>query len=209
MIKLLAFCMSALCATSALAASDNFDRATLGKKWVVPFGSLFITSNQLQGNDMSLGYYKRSASDSTVTATVYLSGTNLQYGAVATGDIASGNNAFAKIQEQDSTGMFEHGAFYVGNNGSGIFFDLKKPVPSPARLTLSFCGTVATMTIKSAVHTQKYTYDYGTSFGTGGGLGTYGSIALDNYKSKIGGCLFDGRAIIVNRSNARDLSQRK
>src|SRR5450432_2191411 len=48
---------------------------------------------------------------------------------------------------------------------------------------------VATMTIKSSAGKQKYTYDYGTTFPTGGGAGTYGTIALDNYKSKAaGGC---------------------
>ncbi|MFL5237852.1 MAG: hypothetical protein ACJ8EL_09675 [Rhizomicrobium sp.] len=70
-----------------------------------PSGSdLHITNNQLQGGDNSLGYYKKSSGDSQVSATVYLNGTGLQLGAVATGDIASGNNAYAKIQEQNGSG---------------------------------------------------------------------------------------------------------
>src|SRR3954466_4648934 len=97
-----------LCATSAMAAKDQFDRETLGNKWVVlPGSDLHITNNQLQGGDNSLGYFKRSSGDSKVAATVYLNGTGLQLGAVASGDIANGNNAYIKIQEQNGSGMFE------------------------------------------------------------------------------------------------------
>ena len=205
----------ALCTTSAMAAKDNFDRASLGKKWVVPAGdgALFITNNQLQGNSLSLGYDKKSGGDPTVSADVYLNGTDLEYGAVAVGDIATGNNAFVKLQEQNGSGMFEYGGFYVGNNSSVSFFQLNSPVPSPATMTVSLCGTVATLKIKSAAGKQTYTYDYGTSFGTGGGLGTYGLISLDNYKSKAGGCALDGGiargATVVKGSNARDLSLSK
>jgi len=62
------------------------------------------------------------------------------------------------------------------------------------------------MKIKSAAGTQKYTYDYGTTFGTGGGLGTYGNISLDDYKSKLGGCADAVGATVIKGSNARDLS---
>ena len=37
------------------------------------------------------------------------------------------------------------------------------------------------MTITSAAGVQIYTYDYGTTFGPGAGLGTYGLIGLDNF----------------------------
>jgi len=202
---------AALCTTSAMAAKDNFDRTSLGNKWVVPTGdgSLYITNNQLQGASLSLGYDKKSSSDSTVTATVYLNSTDTEYGAVASGDIAGGNNAFVKIQSQNADGMFEYGGFYTGNNIGGYFFALNSTVPSPATLTVSFCGTVATMKIKSAAGTQKYKYDYGTSFGTGGGLGTYGLVSLDNYRSKAGTCAYDADAIVIKGSNARDLSLSK
>jgi hypothetical protein len=204
--------VAALCATSAMAAKDNFDRASLGKRWVVlPGSDLHITNNQLQGGDNSLGYYKKSSGDSQVSATVYLNGTGLQLGAVATGDIASGNNAYAKIQEQNGSGMFEYGALYIGNDGGGSFFQLNSPVPSPATLTLSLCGSLATMTIKSAAGKQKYTYDYGTSFPTGGGAGTYGAIALDDYRSKASNCAaaVGVKAIKITHSTAKDLSLAK
>ncbi|HEY3777126.1 MAG TPA: hypothetical protein VGL35_03635 [Rhizomicrobium sp.] len=208
-LALVATGLAALSTTSAMAAKDNFNRSTLGNKWVVTSGSLFITNDQLQGTSESLGYDKKSGTDSTVSADVYINSTDLEYGAVASGDIAGGNNAFVKIQAQAADGMFDTAGFYVGNNGGGDFFTLTSEVPSPAKLTVSFCGTVATMKIKSAAGTQKYTYDYGTSFGTGGGLGTYGSVSLDNYKSKVGGCAFDPEATVIKRSNARDLSLAK
>lgn len=202
---------AALCTTAAMAARDDFNRTSLGNKWVVPSGdgSLYITNNQMQGASVSLGYDKRSSSDTTVKATVYLNGTDTEYGAVASGDIATGNNAFVKIQSQNADGMFEYGGFYTGNNSAVDFFALNSTVPSPATLTVSFCGTVAKMVIKSTAGIQKYTYDYGTSFGTGGGLGTYGAVSLDNYRSKAGTCTFDPEAIVVKGSNARDLSLSK
>ncbi|HEX3652923.1 MAG TPA: hypothetical protein VHU18_08885 [Rhizomicrobium sp.] len=192
---------AALCSTSAMAAKDNFDRSDLGKKWVVTSGRLYINNNQLQGDSLSIGYDKKSASDTTVSATLILNGTDLEYGAVASGNIASGNNAFVKLQEANGDGAFEYGAFYTGNNGGGDYFQLNSPVSSPAQITLSFCGTVATLKIKSASGKQTYTYDYGTSFGGGGGLGTYGLISIDNYKSKPGGCTADRTATVIKHTS--------
>lgn len=176
--------LAASIATPALAAGDKFDRAALGSKWVITSGNLYIVSNQLRGDTMSLGYYTKASAGVTGQAVVQLNGTDLQYGAVAVGNIAGGNNAFVKIQSQDGTGMFDHGGFYIGNNGGVSFFTLDAPIFSPATMKVTFSGTVATLKIKSVSGTQTYEFDYGTTFGTGGGLGTYGPISLDNYKSK-------------------------
>lgn len=181
---LLSALLATVIATPALAAGDKFDRADLGSKWVVTSGSLFITSNQLRGSDLGLGYYTKASAGVTGQAVVQLNGTSLQYGAVAIGDIAGGNNAFVKLQSQDGTGLFDHGGFYVGNNSGVLFFTLDAPIFSPATMKVTFNGTVATLKIKSVSGTQSYEFDYGTTFGTGGGLGTYGTISLDNYKSK-------------------------
>ena len=89
-------------------------------------------------------------------------GTDLEYGAVALGNIGGGNNAFVKIQAQNGDETFDHGAFYTGNNGGGLFFALSGAVPSPAILDVFFCGTTATMRITSAAGVQTYTNDYGT-----------------------------------------------
>jgi hypothetical protein len=200
-----------LSATSAFAAHDYFNRASLGKTWVVPSGdgSLFITNNQLQGSSLSLGYDTRSAQDTKASALLYLNGTDLEYGAVAVGDIAGGNNIFVKLQSQNADGVFEYGGFYVGNNSGVDFFQLDSTVPSPAKLSVSLCGSVAVMRIDSAAGVQRYSFDYGTTFGTGGGLGTYGNISLDNYKSGAANCADAIGATVIKGSSARDLSLSK
>lgn len=184
-------------ATWAMAAADAFNRPTLGSTWVATAGTLSIANHQLVGDTGSLGYLTPASNDKAASAVVFLSGTGLQYGAVAVGDIAGGNNAFVKIQEQDGSGMFEYGGFYTGNNVGGFFFALTQPVPSPAILDVSFCAspTIATMRITSAAGVQIYTFDYGTSFGGGAGLGTYGLIELDNFVGFQGGGQVDPGAI--------------
>jgi hypothetical protein len=61
---------------------------------------------------------------------------------------------------------------------------------------------------RGARRCPKYSYDYGTSVGTGGGLGTYGNISLDNCKSKGANCkdALEG-ATVIKASDARDLSK--
>ena len=188
-IAALAVAGVSLSATGALAnGSDTFNRPTLGTGWVVTAGSLSVSGGELHGTSTSLGYRTASNVDTAASAVVFLGGTDLEYGAVAVGNIAGGNNAFVKIQAQNGAGTFDHGAFYTGNNGSGTFFTLSSPVPSPAVLDVFFCGTVATMRITSAAGVQIYGHDYGTTFGPGGGLGTFGSVGLDNYVGFKGGC---------------------
>jgi hypothetical protein len=179
-----------LSATSALAGgSDAFNRAKLGPKWVVlSGGSLSIANHELVGSSLSLGSFTGSSKDTAASAVVVLGSTDLEYGAVALGNIAGGSNAFVKIQAQNGAGTFDHAGFYTGNNGGGNFFALSSPVPSPAILDVFFCGTVATMRITSAAGVQLYTNDYATTFGPGGGLGTYGSVGLDNYVGFPSGC---------------------
>lgn len=206
--------VTALCCTPAIAAKDNFDRGSLGRKWVIANGSLFIVGHQLQGDNFSIGYDKKSRDDSSVSATLFINGADTEYGALLSGDIASGNNAFVKLQNQDGDSLFEKGAFYRGNNNpdGGQSFNLDKPVSTPAKLSVSFCGTIATMTINSPEGRQRYKFDYGTSFGPGGGLGTFGSISLDNYKSSAGGGCAESvgaKAIRIAPSTGEDLSLSK
>jgi hypothetical protein len=196
--------VSSLAVTPLMAAQDNFNRKNLGRNWVVPYGALYIVNDKLRGQSRSLGYDKLSSADSNAQATITLRGTILQYGAVAIGDIKTGRNVFVKIQESSGGGVFDLGAFYTGNNGSGIDFRLQSLVPSPAVLNVKMCGTIATMTIKSAAGTQRYKFDYHASFPAGGGLGTYGPIALDNYVSRTTSCGLDERAILITHSTAKD-----
>jgi hypothetical protein len=180
-----------LSTVSALAGenSDAFNRPSLGSNWVVTSGSLSITDDQLVGlSAESLGYLTPVSKNQTAaSAVVFLGGTDLEYGAVAVGDINAGTNAFVKIQSDNGVGTFDHAAFYTGNNGgsgcSGCddFFELSSPVPSPAILDVWFCGDRAVMQITSSAGVQTYTYNYHTKFVGGAGLGTYGSVSLDNF----------------------------
>jgi hypothetical protein len=188
----IALAVVSLSATSALAGgSDSFNRKNLGTKWAITSGGLAISNHEMVGTaSQSLGYLKASTTlgDTAASAVVEVGSTDLEYGAVALGNIAGGNNAFVKIQAQNGAGTFDHGAFYTGNNGGGVFFALSSAVPSPAILDVFFCGTVATMRITSAAGVQTYTNDYATTFGKGGGLGTFGSVGLDNYIGFRSGC---------------------
>ncbi len=176
--------------TSVFAQADAFNRPALGTNWVATSGSLSISNHELVGATGSLGYLKTAAKMSAASAVVFLGGTDLEYGAVAIGNIAGGTDAFIKIQAQDGTGTFDHAAFYTGNNGSGDFFTLSSPVPSPAILDAFYCPTtgLVTMRITSAAGVQSYTYSYGQTFGFGAGVGTYGSVGLDNFVSFVSGC---------------------
>jgi hypothetical protein len=178
-----------LSATSALASgSDAFNRSNLGSKWVVTAGSLSISNHGMIGNSLSLGYLQKSSSDTAASAVVFLGGTDTEYGAVALGNIGGGSDAFVKIQSQNGAGTFDTAGFYNGNNSGTVFFTLSSTVPSPATLDVFFCGTTATMRITSAAGVQTYTHNYGTTYGPGGGLGTFGSVRLDNYVGFASGC---------------------
>lgn len=189
MVALAAAAVLSLSPTSAFAGADSFNRAVIGPNWVATAGGLVISNHVLVGTTSeSLGYFKLSAKDTAASAVVEIGGTDLEYGAVAVGNIAGGSNAFVKIQSQSGLGTFDHAAFYTGNNGGGDFFTLNSPIPSPAILDVFFCGTTATMRITSAAGVQTYTFNYGTTYGAGAGLGTYGSVGLDNYVGFASGC---------------------
>ena len=178
-----------LSTTWAFAGADAFNRVNLGPNWVPTSGSsLNITNHQLAGSAMSLGSFNGASTNTAASAVLVLNGSDLEYGAVAVGNIAAGTNAFVKLQEQNGDGMFEYAGFYTGNNSSVYFFQLTTPVPSPAILDVFFCKTVATMRITSAAGVQTYTYDYGAKFGKGAGLGVYGAIGLDNFVGFASGC---------------------
>jgi len=193
MYKIFALAVAAvvsLCTTSVFAQADAFNRAALGTNWVATSGSLSISNHELVGATGSLGYLKTAAKMSAASAVVFLGGTDLEYGAIAVGNIGGGTDAFVKIQAQDGTGTFDHAAFYTGNNSGSDFFTLSSPVPSPAILDVFYCPTtkLVTMRITSAAGVQSYTNNYGTTFGFGAGVGTYGSIKLDNFISFVSGC---------------------
>ena len=178
--------------------SDAFNRKALGPSWVSTAGTLSISNHELVGTTMAIGYYKGSARDTAASSVVFLGGTDTEYGAIALGNIGGGNNAFVKIQSQNGVGTFDTAAFYTGNNGGGTFFTLSSAVPSPAVIDVFFCGTVATLRITSSAGVQTYNNDYGGTFGSGGGLGTYGSVGIDNYIGFKSGCADVPKGVNVN-----------
>src|SRR5208337_5248348 len=105
-------------------------------------GGLSILNHHLVGTaDLSLGYFTGSSKDTAATAVVILGGTDVEYGAVALGNIAGGSNAFVKLQSQNGLGTFDSAGFYTGDNNAVYFFNLSSPVTSPAVLDVFFCGT--------------------------------------------------------------------
>ena len=205
----LAFVATASAAVPAF-ASDAFNRTSLGSGWVS--SGVSISADQLVGSSLGYGYQTSAGKDTAGSAVVYLNGTDLEYGALMIGNVAGGYNAFVKIQAQNGTGQFDHAAFYTGNNDSGDFFTLSSAVSSPATIDAAFCQTTAYMRITSADGVQTYKYNYRTTFGTGGGLGTYGSASHDNNVSYVGGCgaisaAFANAREITHRDAVRDLSR--
>jgi hypothetical protein len=168
---------------------DNFNRNTLGPGWVSVSGTLSVSADELHGTTSAIGAFTAAPNSSAGSVLVFTGGTDLEYGAVALGNIAGGSNAFVKIQGQNGT--FNNGAFYTGNNTAGAgttFFTLSSPVPSPALLDVFFCGTVAEMRITSSAGVQTYSHNYGHRFGDGVGAGTFGTVALDNYIASASAC---------------------
>jgi len=100
--KIVALAVAGVVSLSATAAfgqgaSDAFNRSKLGTRWVVlSGGSLSISNHELVGTSGSLGYIA-GAKSTAASAVVFLGGTDLEYGAVAVGNIATGSNAFVKI----------------------------------------------------------------------------------------------------------------
>jgi hypothetical protein len=179
-----------LCATSAFAATDNFNRTELthpgpfgSVPWEFEAGKLFIVNNELQGTSGAEGVFidEEGILAQSATVKVTLHGTGLQFGAITIGlNVDTDAKAFVKIQSQNGTGMFDHVAFYTGINGSGPFMAMTSPMASPATMTVSMIAGLAILTIKSSSGTQVYTHAYGTWL-TGTGLGTFGSVSLDNF----------------------------
>jgi hypothetical protein len=180
-----------LYAASAFAGpGDNFNRPLLTTLWTSNSGTLSISGGrQLVGTTLAIGTFNAGGSLSAASEVVFLHGTDLQYGAVALGNIAGGNNAFVKIQSQNASGTtFDTAGFYTGNNVPGVFFTLNSPVPSPALVDVFFCGTTAIMRITSSTGVQTYSNNYGKTFGFGDGAGTFGPIGIDNFVTNVSKC---------------------
>lgn len=183
-------------ASSAMSASffDDFNRANsgnLGANWVNATGSIGIVNNAAQAPSQSTNValvngYSDTVQNTSISFDVLHSTSSVTYAAAVLGHSSSSNSAFIKVQDNTSSGTFNRVFFYIGDNGAGGslgFFDMT--AFSTARIYVSFAGSVATLGVDSNFDTvidQSYSADYGsTSFGTGAGLGAYGSASIDNY----------------------------
>jgi len=189
---------AAVSISAANAAKDDFNRDQLGPKWKVVAGSLFIQNDALQGSGGALGYFKPSKAAVSASVTANPTG---PFAAVALGDIAHLNNIY--VQVGNAAGQWGFGSFAEGNNSNGTTFQMKALLAGPIRITVSMCGTVATLAIKSTLggKAQKYTFDYGKTFPTGAGLGMSSNTALDDYQSKTAGCKTDPTATVIRRAS--------
>ena len=149
----------------------------------------------------------------SATVKVTLHGTGVQYGAIMIGrNPLVDDTAFVKIQSQNGTGMFDHVGFLTGSNGKGPFIAMTSPMASPATMTVSMFAGVAVLTIKSSSGTQVYTGNYPPNK-KGTGLGTWGSVGLDNFTTPTtfppaAGRASSVRPVHVIESNAVDLTVR-
>jgi len=211
-IVALAVTGASLSVIPAFAGSDAFNRPKIGKQWVAVSGSIGISNREFVGSTLSLSYQKTSASNTAATAVIRLGSSDVEYGAIALGNIAGGNNAFIKLQSQNGSGTtFDTAGFCTGNNNDVDFFLLPTPVPSPAVVDAFFCGTTATMRITSAAGIQAYTFNYGTAYPSGAGLGTYGLVGLDNFIGFASACtdVVEGAVDAATMPKATDLSLAK
>ena len=177
------------------AVIDDFNRASLGPDWVIQSGAMSTNGAVVGGDSLSLMTYTPGAGQSHASIDIQLNGTGIAYGAIVLGYAGLNQNAFIKLQNNGGPTGFTNAAFYYGNNigGSGDFFSITglSSITS-ARLIASLSGSVATLGIDTnfdGVAEQSFTHDYGAVvFGSGVGLGIYGTATLDNFCLGSNGC---------------------
>ncbi len=186
--------IAVLLLTSAACADilDNFNRPdspTLGPNWTVQNGGAEIINNTARafnGSQSPNLVTYNGVSSNNAFVDVYSVDSSLAYIAVDIAYLDVNNNYFIKVQNQGGGASgFNDYAFYYGNNGGGgIFLPLDSPFTS-GRITASFLGTIATLSIDTnfdGIPDQTYTFDYGISTGgTGIGLGLWGTAQADNF----------------------------
>ena len=186
MRKLLALVVLGLAVPSAAHATevlDDFNRAdaaTLGPNWTQQSGTSSISGNMATGTNLALATYDGSSGNAVSFDLFHGASQTTQYIAAVLG-WGAGDNFFIKVQD-NGQGVFNHFAFYTGNNSLGLFDQLSSTF-TQATVIASYTGTVATLTINPLGGSQQiYTHDYGfTPTGTLNGLGFFGSALADNF----------------------------
>lgn len=181
----------------AMAHSDDFNHCGLkNSKWILLSGSLHIANCSVlaAGDETQVGpslaiFRKADAGDHVGTMDVMFSGSEVQFAAIALGDIANGNNAYVKVQSQNGLGTISHIGFYVSNNDGrgGRFFQVQGLEGiSAARITAKVHGGLVKLMIDTnfdGIPERSYGYRFSRNFPHGVGVGLYGAAQADNFKS--------------------------
>jgi hypothetical protein len=189
--KSLSVLLSALVSTTAFAASDNFNRATLGSNWVPLIGtSGKILDNKYTSDGAAYTNFTPAAGDNNASVTVTLTRKDVgHYGGVYVGK--------ASLKLRTSLGgKFEAVCFeptvMSGLNVPGKCFTVSAQditAFTKARVTLRTAGSTGFTDIDTnndGVPEWSFSYDFGATLGTGVGLmGNTNAISQDNLKTSV------------------------
>ncbi|MET0310271.1 MAG: hypothetical protein ABW023_16315, partial [Sphingomonas sp.] len=186
---MIAAALAGVCNAAHAQVTDDFNRAnapSLGANYTNHGSSPSIVGNKAITTFTALSTYNDSSSTSASVDVALRGYDSGSYVALAFGYL-SGASYFVKVQDNDGDGWFDSYGFYTGNNEylNGIKslngFD-------NGTMTVSYAGTVATLSIATPWDTQTYSYDYGFAPGSlDVGLGLNRQGVADNFS-------FDGMA---------------
>ncbi len=190
--------------------SDDFNRPdapTLGANWNVQAGAYSIITNRAVSTAAGTQWAQHAGASSAPAQAVVamdflptVQGGALIFVAAVIGCGASSDNIFCKVQDNDSNGTYDRVWFYRGINGSawpgsGTFALATPTLSGRLKAYLSNAGDTANLDIDNnfdGIFDEHFTATgilaAGMVLGTGVGMSTYNSPAVDNW---IGG---DGQA---------------
>jgi len=190
------FCVLSLGSRSALAGMtilDDFNRVDgpLGSNWTVQNGIFGISGEAAKNSDDDGLATFNGVTSSVLEADVQAVGA-YHYAGLVLKYKDNSNCLFMKVQPSTSSGGFDYGAFYYGNNaGSGTwgkYFELDSAFTT-AHMRVELAGDVVTMTLSNidgGSGTQIYTCagapDTG---GTGIGIAANRNSGLDNFAADL------------------------
>jgi uncharacterized repeat protein (TIGR01451 family) len=175
-----------------LAILDDFNRADgpIGPDWTVHDGYCNVSNNAAVCGNIGRATFNSAPGDGNFAeADIAINGTTLQYTGLLLDYGSGATNLFLKVQEQNSTGLFEYGACYYGNNSGSFglgFFALSSPF-STAHMSATRVGDTVTIAFTNidggGQPDQTYVCNNAPApEGTGIGiLGYEGSARLDNF----------------------------
>ncbi|MHA6718473.1 PEPxxWA-CTERM sorting domain-containing protein [Sphingomonas sp. RS6] len=179
---LFAAALACACGTAHAQITDDFDRpigANLGPNYT-SYGNVSILDGAAVSTFTGLAVYNDQTATSASIDVALRGADSGSYVALSFG-YPSADSFFIKVQDNNGDGAFDSYGFYTGNNG--FLNGLKDLNPFfNGRVTASYEGSVATLSIDMGWGTQSFSYDYGFGPATGAigfGLNRLGSA--DNF----------------------------